>query len=79
MKRKITLKNIAIAMVTGVVGMSGALLNPFSAEGRVTSANANYCQHNIDGNSGIGTFCSDNVCKTLTGQGSNIGLCGSGC
>lgn len=36
-----------------------------------------YCQHNVDGNSGIATFCQINRCAIVTGSGSNVGPCGS--
>jgi hypothetical protein len=36
-----------------------------------------YCNHSVNGNSGITNFCNVNRCAILTGQGTGVGPCGS--
>ncbi|EKB47265.1 hypothetical protein [Cecembia lonarensis] len=36
-----------------------------------------FCNHSVDGDSGITNFCSVNRCAILTGQGHGVGPCGT--
>ncbi|UJP64646.1 hypothetical protein [Mongoliitalea daihaiensis] len=72
----------AVAKVAAAVTLGVTLgLSPMMSFGEEAAEAAlmgiSYCQHNIDGNSGIGTFCQITRCAILTGSGSNIGPCGS--
>ena len=66
-----------VVMAVSVAAMGMGLFGALQNEARATGGGGSYCQHNIDGDSGIGTYCSNNVCKDLTGQGSNAGPCGT--
>ncbi|GMQ31336.1 hypothetical protein Aconfl_39800 [Algoriphagus confluentis] len=66
----------------GFAALVGSLLGlyPMTSQGDVSLESEirfiSWCQHNVDGNSGISNTCVINQCKSLTGQGSNVGPCG---
>jgi hypothetical protein len=72
-----TVAKVAAAAILGVfIGLS-----PMTSFGEDVAEAAlmgtSYCQHNIDGNSGVATFCQITRCAHATGQGINVGPFGS--
>jgi len=80
MRKKSNFRYLASLVFASAFGVFLGItpLTSFGSEGASSGMmDVQYCNHNIDGNNTLSTFCKLTGCTHATGVGSNIGLCGS--